>query len=661
MKKQVRVTILFTLVFSMILQLIYIRPISAAKESDSVTILFTHDLHGNFLPFKEEKGGNVQLLGGYARLQSAILAEKAIDNEALLLDGGDYSMGTPFQTIFESTSPELRLMGRMGYDVVTLGNHEFDYRAEGLAASLKSAVESGDPLPQMVQGNTSFPTDIEGNMTASLTALKQAMEGYGVKEYTVLTRRGVKIGIFGIMGKEAADYAPMSEVVFEDKIKHAKRIVKTLTEQEQVDLIICLSHTGTSENQKSSEDEKLAKEVPEIDVIISGHSHTKLSEPIVIGNTVIGSGEEYGKNLGVIKLSQRDDSSWEPVRYELIPIESSLTENEEVEALISEYKQVVQTEYFDKFNLQYDEVIAVSPFNFPTQDETEDNHAESALGNLISDAYLYAVKQAEGENYVPVDVTIVPSGTIRGSFFQGEITTADAFSVSSLGIGADKMPGYPLICVYLTGKELKTIAEVDASVTPIMSEAQLFVHGLKYSFNPNRLIFNKVTDCSLVRPRKLTDPISEDNLENIEEDRLYRVVAGLYSAQMLSVVGEKSFGLLKLEPKTKDGDPVTDFEAQIIYSTEGNSKTELKEWAALVSYMKSFEPVNGVPTVPQYYNEYQGRKVVDDNKNILARLSQPNLIALIVYGIVLLLTAVLILLVRLIIRRIKRRLGSGRI
>lgn len=659
MKHQFRKTILFTMIFSLLLQMVYIPQIPAAEETASVTILFTHDLHGNFLPFKEEREGGVKLLGGYARLQSAILAEKTIDSEALLLDGGDYSMGTPFQTIFSSTSPELRLMGRMGYDVVTLGNHEFDYRPEGLAASLNSAVESGDPLPFMVQGNTLFPGDKEGNLTASLTALKQAMDSYGVKEYTVLTRKGIKIGIFGLMGKDAADRAPMSEVVFEDEIKHAKRIVKTLKEQEKVDLIICLSHTGTSENKKSSEDEKLAKEVQQIDVIISGHTHTKLSEPILIGNTVIGSSEEYGKNLGVLKLSRQSDSTWKPDRYELIPIDDSLTENEEVAGLVSDYKQIVQAEYFDKFDLKYDEVVATTPFNFPTQKETEDNHAESTLGNLISDAYLYAVKQAEGDDYIPVDVTIVPVGTIRGSFFQGDITTADAFSVSSLGIGADKMPGYPLLSVYLTGKELKTIAEVDASVTPIMNDAQLFLHGLKYTFNPNRLIFNKVTDCALVRPQQLTDPITEDNLEKIEDDKLYRVVAGLYSAQMLSVVGEKSFGLLKLEPKTKEGQPVTDFEEQIIYSTDGNSKTELKEWAAVVSYLQSFEPVDGVPTVPSYYNEFQGRKVVDDNKNILARLSHPNLIALAVYGIVLLLTAVLILLVRMIIRRIRRRRRNG--
>ena len=264
------------------------------------------------------------------------------------------------------------------------------------------------------------------------------------------------------------------------------------------------------------------------------------------------------------------------------------------------------------------------------------------------------MKQAEGKDYIPIDAAIVPIGTIRGSFFQGDITTADAFSVSSLGIGADKMPGYPLISLYLTGKELKTVCEVDASVAPIMSDAQLFMSGIKYTFHPRRLIFNKVTECSLVRTDNLTAPIEEDMLEEIEEDRLYRVVVGLYSAQMLSVVGEKSFGLLKLEPKTKDGTPIKEFEAQIIYQTDGNVKTEVKEWSAVVSYLKSFDKVEGIPTIPQYYSVAQGRKVVDDSRNILVLISGPNRIALAIYAIVLVLLTVILLVIRLVYKKIRR-------
>ncbi len=97
---------------------------------------------------------------------------------------------------------------------------------------------------------------------------------------------------------------------------------------------------------------------------------------------------------------------------------------------------------------------------------------------------------------------------------------------------------------------------------------------------------------------------------------MYRVVAGLYSAQMLSIVGDQSFGILSIVPKTKDGTPITDFEAEIIYE-DGH---EVKEWLAIAEYLKSFEQKDGIPQIPEYYSEKQGRKIVDNNKNIIARL-----------------------------------------
>ena len=653
-KKHISASILMIIASILLLQ-VFFAPASYAKEdTDSITIMFTHDMHSNLLPFLSEEEGVISEIGGYARLISLINNERQKNPEALLLDAGDYSMGTPFQTIFTKHSPELRIMGRMGYDAVTLGNHEFDYRAEGLALSLNAAVNSGDKLPQMVQANATFLTDKEGNMTQSLKELKDAMENYGVREYIVLERSGVRIGIFGLMGDESASMAPMSEVVFEDTVIHAKRVVKALNEQENVDLIICLSHSGTKEDKSESEDEILAKKVPEIDVIISGHSHTMLEEPLVIGSTIIGSSEEYGKNLGVIELSRNGNDDWKPERYELIAVSDSIPEDETISQLVEEYKATIEKEYFSKFNLSFDEIVANTPFSFPAVKDVEDNHDESTLGNLISDAYIYAVKQAEGEDYIPIDAAIVPVGTIRDSFFKGNISVADAFRVSSLGIGTDKMPGYPLISIYLTGKELKALCEVDASVTPLMKQAQLFISGMQYSFNPNRLIFNKVIESSLVKLPNQTDIITDDYLEDINDDKQYRVVAGLYSAQMLSVVGEKSFGLLKIEPKTKDGNPVTDYEAEIIYETNGNTRSEVKEWYALVSYLKSFDKVEGVSTIPEYYKEIQGRKNIEDEHSVIALVSNPNQIALMIYGVILLLLIILVLGTVLIVKRIKR-------
>ena len=118
----------------------------AAAGAESLTILFTHDLHDHLLPYTVLLDGEITAVGGYARLLAAINAERERDPELLLLDG-EISPWYLFKRFFHA--PQLRLMGRMGYDVVTFGNHEYDFRAKGLAESITAAKESGERLPQM--------------------------------------------------------------------------------------------------------------------------------------------------------------------------------------------------------------------------------------------------------------------------------------------------------------------------------------------------------------------------------------------------------------------------------------------------------------------------------------------------------------------------------
>lgn len=612
---------------------------STVETDPALTILFTHDMHDNLLPVKLESKGQVESLGGFARLQTAIRQQRKRDPELLLVDGGDFSMGTLFQTIFSRQAPELRLMGQMGYDVTTLGNHEFDFRPAGLAASLTAAKNSNERLPRLVAGNISYPLDHTGKMSADIAGLKTAMNRYGVKEYTILERKGYRIGVFGIMGQDAAAKAPMAGVEFADPIEQAEAITEKLAKQEKVDLIICLSHSGTEADREESEDVMLAQKVPEIDVIISGHSHRKLEQPIIIGHTVICADQVYGEKLGMLRLA-RSAEGWQKAGYRLIPIDAGITGDTAISRRIVYFKKIVQQDYLDGWGMSFDDKLAYAPFSFANIDDIAKKHREQPLGNLISDAYIYAVKQAEGPNYRPVAAAIVPEGTIRSSIIKGNITVADAYNISSLGIGPDKKSGYPLISVYLTGKELKTACEVDASITPLMPDAQLFMSGMTYTFNPHRMIFNKVTDAAIQTRAGVR--------AELDDNKLYRVVVGLYSAQMLSVVGDKSFGLLSIVPKTEAGKPITDFEARIIRDANGN---ELKEWVAIARYLQSFARVNGVPQIPAYYNHNQGRKIVAQATSLLARVSQPNLLAGAVYGLVILLLLLIILAFRRIMRR----------
>lgn len=185
---------------------------SANAPTYESTILFTHDTHDHFLPASDGEGGEY---GGYTRLATLIQQERAAHPDALVLDGGDFSMGSLFQTIYATEAPELRALGAMGYDVTTLGNHEFDYRSAGFADMLNAAVDSGAPLPAIVQANYK-PPESDGDTW-------EAWNRYGIGDYIILERGGINYGIFGLMGEEADSNAPMSGMEFEPTADAAKR------------------------------------------------------------------------------------------------------------------------------------------------------------------------------------------------------------------------------------------------------------------------------------------------------------------------------------------------------------------------------------------------------------------------------------------------------
>lgn len=612
---------------------------SIQGSENDLTILFTHDIHDNIEPYSMEIDGEIVERGGISRLYTAILNEKSKAADPLIIDGGDYSQGTLFQSIFTSHAPMLHLFGMLGYDATTYGNHEFDFRPQGLDQSLQSALGSGMKVVDIVSSNTNY--DIEDKSDA-LSELEKTVDDYGVQDYLIVEKNGVKIGIMGLMGLEADSNAPMAEVEFENYISAAKRVSSELKEQ-GVDMIVALSHAGTSENAKQSEDEILAKEVSDIDVILSAHSHTLLNEPIRVGNTTIISAGRYGQNLGKLVVSP-SGKRWDVKEYEIIPIDNSLEKNVEVESLIDTYKEAVNQEYLNKYGLAFEDVIAYAPYSFTPATKLSSTQEEEPLAHLIGDAYIKAVKEIEKDNYDPVDIAVVPSGVLRDSITEGNITVSDAFKILPLGVGKDGISGYPLLSVYLSGKEIKLAAEIDASISPILSFAKLYLTGMSYDFNPNRIILNKVTDV------KLFDGI---NKSEIEDDKLYRVVADLYTAQMLSVVNDQSFGLLSITPKDKDGKLVTDFEDHIIYD---NNQEELKMWVALTDYLKGFDKnADGVSEIPERYANYQGYKTVDQSSAVFSKFTKLNVFSLSIIGIILFLIILVGLLVRFIYKRIKRR------
>ena len=425
----------------------------AAAANGQVTVLFTHDLHSQLLPAIDETGSSY---GGYARLMTAIKQQKKLHPNALLVDSGDFSMGSLFQTVYATDAAELRIMGAMGYDATTFGNHEFDYRTQGLADMLNAAVESGEPVPPIVVTNYKPPKLGEEGYGPNAELAWTAYQNYGVQDYIVVERGGVNFAIFGIMGYDSHECSPTSGMAFQDPILTAQATVDRIkAEVPQPRVVVCLSHGGTNINAKKSEDEILAKQVEGIDLMVSSHTHTVLEKPIQVNDTYIVSCGEYSKNLGVITLD-RTAEGLKLADYQLIPINDSVEEDPAIAAKIEEYKGLVEKNYLSRFGtgLGYDTVLAQNPVAFESQNQMSSTHHESPLGNLIADSYVEAVKRAEGENYIPVDFAMTAAGVVRESLPQGDLTVSNIFNVSSLGIGPDGVPGYPLVSVYITGKDL---------------------------------------------------------------------------------------------------------------------------------------------------------------------------------------------------------------
>ena len=619
----------------------------SAAEKDTVSVIFTHDMHSHMDADKSMKNGRTVKTGGFARLKSAMDDVRKEYPQSFVLDAGDFSMGTPYQTIFSSEASELKMMSYLGYEATTFGNHEFDYRAKGLASMLETASGKG---PALVSANIDWDSTLaDDELKEDASVLKKACEGYGMKDYIVIDHDGVSIAVFGIMGKNAVDYAPESGLIFNDATETAKRVVEKIKAEENVDMIVCLSHCGTIENEtdklEDTEDYVLAEEVPDIDLIISGHTHTVLDEPVTVGSTYIVSCGSYNKNVGYVVLSPEGDG-YKIDSYELVALDENVKPDKAVDRELGKYRKLVDSEYFSGYGYMADQVLAENDIDFTPIESFGVKQGEDTLGNLIADSYKYAIAKTDGndeQEISGVDVTVVPSGVVRGSLLHGDVTVADAFNILSLGYGSDGSPGYPLVRVYLTGRELKDAAEVDASISDFMGVARLYMSGLEYSWNSNRLILNRAVDVKLNDGR---------DVKELEDDRMYSVAADLYSCQMLGSVKAKSMGLLKIEPKDINGRPVYDFERYIIHDGD----KELKAWYALASYIDSFSG----DRIPEYYSTTHGRKTETDSMSPGELLKQPNRVAFALMAAIVILAAVIVAAV-MVIRYIRRKRKKARI
>jgi 5'-nucleotidase/UDP-sugar diphosphatase len=539
-------------------------------------------------------------------------------------------------------------MGQMGYDLTTLGNHEFDLKPDGLARIIMSAVEKGKP-PQIVFSNAIFS---EGKTEDD--SLEEVFSKGLVKPYTVIERGGLRIGIFGLLGKRAAQVAPFAApLTFKDPVLAAKDMVAILREKEKVDLVVCLSHCGLGEGKEASEDEKLVADVPGIDVVIGGHTHTTLSQPIVKDGSIIVQAGSYGRHVGVLDLSIGQGP---PVvrGYRLVPVDDAVPGDAQIQALIDSFVTLVDEKVLKPHNLRFHQVIAKTAFDLDIGER------ETNLGNLIADSIRWAVNrtdQVEKDPSERVVLAVESLGLIRDPLVKGRtgnLAVCDVFNAIPLGVGSDNTMGYPLLSFYLCGSEIKKCLEVLTSVYPIKgSDYYLQVSGVRFTYNPHRMIFDRVTDIRIGSEEEGYLPL-DDSPSN---KRLYRCAANIYNTTFLKIVGRFTWHILDIVPKDRDGLPIPDLKtARVDADRNQPGIQELKEWVGFMEYLRSFsveEPALVSPVPPKYSGPL-GRVVVEASWNPVKLVRRGNYLTYLALAVIFSAALAAAVISYLVIRRIRR-------
>ncbi|REL29198.1 hypothetical protein DYD21_15220 [Rhodohalobacter sp. SW132] len=602
---------------TLLLFLIFLISVPAeAQDRIPITILHTNDEHSHLIPHPavdHHPERENPAIGGFARLAgkvNEIRQEKERNGEPVLLfSGGDFIGGPSFGWLaLSGHAAELTLMQEIGYDAVVIGNHEFDFGTEVLAEYLAAA---------------GYPEAHEH--TAVLGTNHLVPEDHPLAEADIKTTvlktldNGLKIGVFGLIGDDAISKTAFPEPVeFRNYLEAAEEAVAEL-KAEGAELIISVNHSG------EIEDQILAREVEGIHVIVGGHFHTPLYEPIVEGETVIVQAGSYTEYLGRLELYWLPDDNKVEIRnpeYDnpfLIRLDSSVEPDREIAERVRMYEQELNAlveEMTGGFVNDIHQTIMHSRFSL--------NRAykqESAIGNFITDAMRIETGRAIGER---VDVAVQANGAIRGSirpgtmpWSEGEVSFYDLMITTGLGSGPDGKPGYPVVAFYLTGEEVRRAMEVSVLLSEmLMDNYFLQFSGASMEYDPKRALWLTVPviDQPIPSSRSVLNASlyegdgiqQEDGMRPLEkgDQELYHVVTDYYIAGFLPMVGEL-LPSLGIEFKNSRGD-IIELDDAIVKQ----NGSELKVWQTVANYALSFSDEDSEESViPAVYEEPGNRLI----------------------------------------------------
>jgi len=567
-----------------------------------VTILHTNDWHSHMLgygpnsEYSPDTTGDDGTLGGVAR--TAALIEEirgGATNPVLLLDAGDWMAGSLFQLLASSHAAELQVLQAMGYDAITIGNHEYDWGPALLGDMISVADDAGVTVPLLAANIVPSADDPADD------ALAAHLDSGRISATSVQTLdNGLIIGMFGVLGEEAASVAPgAAPTSFSDSTEAAADAVADMQAQ-GVDLVLGLTHVGVTDDPATSPDELLAANVAGIDVIVGGHSHTPLAEYIVAGDddTVVVQAGSYSTWLGQLDLVY-DGVDWQVEAYVLHTIDDTIQGDPDIIALVDGFSAALDDGPLADMGYEFAEPVAHIATDMPAT-----GCSETGLGNFVTDAFRERMNLVATE---PVDFTFESQGVIRDGMLAGDggvQNFSDIFRVLPLGLGNDDIPGYGLVDFWVTADELLDTCEVTASISPSYGCSYFIeVSGMRCILDMERSQFNRAQS---------VEQWTGAGWETIDtdSDQLYHVAVDSYVASLMGILESLTYGAIVITPKDAQGEPHTSVDDMVFDAdpfTDGVQ--ELKLWQALADYASSFDDDDGddLPDVPESYGEPDGR------------------------------------------------------
>ncbi|WP_428688281.1 bifunctional metallophosphatase/5'-nucleotidase [Roseibium sp.] len=460
---------------------------TAAYADYSLTILHTNDFHSRIEPInkydstcKAEDNAEGKCFGGTARLDTIIKERRAASNNSILVDGGDQFQGTLFYTYYKGKAAA-EFMNKLGYEAMTVGNHEFDDGPE----VLRGFMDAVDFPVLMSNADISKEPNLADKLMPS----------------TVIERGGEKIGLIGLTPQDTGELSSSGpNVVFTDPVEAVTREAEKLKAQ-GVNKIIVLSHSGYEV------DKKVAANAPGIDVIVGGHSNTYLSNtsdkatgpyPTMIDGpdgspTAVVQAYAYGKFLGELNVSFDDNGVIKEAAGEPIITDGKVAENPE---LVSRIKELAEP--LDEIRQQ-----VVAQASAPISGERDICRSQICeMGVLVTDAMLERVK---GQG---VQIAIQNGGGLRASIDAGEITKGEVLTV---------LPFQNTLSTFeLKGADV--VAALENGVSQVEEGAGRFpqVAGLKYTFDKSKPAGERISGVMV---------LEGDAYVPIDPDKTYGVVS----------------------------------------------------------------------------------------------------------------------------------------